>query len=74
VQFDSLTSLNNKIIVFLNRYYIVCKLGVNISEDPASSASFMKIERAGFTKALVKLCVTLPWDIIIMGLPLASMC
>ena len=73
VQFDGLTSLNNKITV-LNRYYIVYKIGVNVSEDPASSASFVKIERAAFTKALVKLCVTLSQDIIIVGLPLASMC
>lgn len=56
MQFNGLTSLNNKTTVLLNRYYIVCKIGVNVSEDPASSASFMKVERAGFTKALVKLC------------------
>jgi len=74
VQFDGPTSLNNKITVFLNRYYIVSKIQVNVSEDPASSASLMKSERAGFTEALVKVCVTLSQDIIIMGLPLPSMC
>jgi len=74
MQFDGLTSLNNKITVFLNRYYIFCKTGVNVSEDPPSSASFMKSERVGFTKALVKLCVTLSQDIKIVGLPLASIC
>jgi len=74
VQFDGPTSLNNKITVFLNRYYIVCKIRINVSEDPASSASFMKSERADFTEALVKLCVTLSQDIIIVGLPLPSMC
>jgi hypothetical protein len=73
VQFDGLTSPNNKITI-LNRYYIVYRIVVSNSEDPASSASFMKTERAGFTKALVKLCVTLSQDFIIVGLPLASMC
>jgi hypothetical protein len=74
VQFDGLMALNSKITVLWNIYRIVCQIGANVSDDSTSSASLLKMDTTGFTISLVELCVFIPQEIIIKGLPLASMC